>query len=263
MPYLRFTRDRRGYENTFVVRTVQHRGRQQARVLYWFRSPPQVKVGRAALDETAIRELEATHPEIDFAWQRMLQSRPQEPEEEAGAEPDRRRELRGPRGQDGARTSRRRPGREREGALPTGDPKAEPGRRAEAPRDWCDTPAMAPSAAQQQLGAEELARLRGRYAAVQARISQLAAGEGGEVPAPDPAAIDALRALAEKLDPDAWVTPGEVEAGVANFGRVLGELRRQTGWPRRRSRGGRKHRTPGLTPGADASPPDDIDESSS
>ncbi len=58
MAYLRFTRDQRGYENTYLVETVRRRGREHTRVLYWFRSPPQIKVGRAAIDEDAIRALE-------------------------------------------------------------------------------------------------------------------------------------------------------------------------------------------------------------
>jgi hypothetical protein len=103
LPQLRFTRDRRGYENTFLVETVRRRGREQGRVLYWFRSPPQVKVGRAAIDEGAIRALEEAYPDVTFDWSRILEARPPEPEpppsEERrlrprGRERDRRREPR-------------------------------------------------------------------------------------------------------------------------------------------------------------------------
>ena len=51
-----------GYENTFVVESDRRRGRSRTRVLYWFRTPPGVKVGRAALDEDAIRLIEAAQP---------------------------------------------------------------------------------------------------------------------------------------------------------------------------------------------------------
>ena len=63
MPSLRFVRDKRGYENTFVVHSDDRlaKGAGQ-RILYWFRTPPGVKVGRAALDEEAIRTIEQGTP---------------------------------------------------------------------------------------------------------------------------------------------------------------------------------------------------------
>ena len=41
-------------------------------MLYWFRTPPGVKVGRAALDEDAIRLIEQLNPGIEFDWPRIL-----------------------------------------------------------------------------------------------------------------------------------------------------------------------------------------------
>src|SRR4029450_13924858 len=72
LPYLRFSRDKRGYENTFVVHAEKRRGRSRSRILYWFRTPPGVKVGRSALDEDAIRLIEEHNPEVDFDWTRIL-----------------------------------------------------------------------------------------------------------------------------------------------------------------------------------------------
>jgi hypothetical protein len=40
--------------------------------LYWFRSPPGVRVGRAPIDEDGIRLLEEHHPEIRFDWPQIL-----------------------------------------------------------------------------------------------------------------------------------------------------------------------------------------------
>ena len=61
---MRFTRDKRGYENTFVVHAEggRRRGKPRARILYWFRTPPGVRIGRAALDEAAIRLIEEHNP---------------------------------------------------------------------------------------------------------------------------------------------------------------------------------------------------------
>ena len=72
LPLLRFTRDKRGYENTFVVHTPRRRARSRTRILYWFRTPPGVRVGRAALDEDTIRLLEDHHPDIQFDWPQIL-----------------------------------------------------------------------------------------------------------------------------------------------------------------------------------------------
>jgi len=69
--FLRFTRDRRGYENTFLLH-VAHPG-ERPRVLYWYRTAPGVRVGRPALDEDAIRTIEEQHPEIDFDWPHILE----------------------------------------------------------------------------------------------------------------------------------------------------------------------------------------------
>jgi hypothetical protein len=45
LPHLRFSRDKRGYEHTFVVHGEKRRGRSRARILYWFRTPPGVGSG--------------------------------------------------------------------------------------------------------------------------------------------------------------------------------------------------------------------------
>ena len=75
MPFLRFSRDRRGYENTFLLHAARPRGeRDRPRLLYWFRTPPHLKVGRTPFDEEAIRLLEDAHPEVEFDWSRLLET---------------------------------------------------------------------------------------------------------------------------------------------------------------------------------------------
>jgi hypothetical protein len=76
VPYLRFARDSRGYESTSVLHTFRRSGRSRSRILYWFRTPPNVKIGRAPLDEVAIREIEKHHPDLEFDWTKILETQP-------------------------------------------------------------------------------------------------------------------------------------------------------------------------------------------
>ena len=79
MPFLRFARDARGYENTYVLHGFRGGERAGPRLLYWFRTPPNVRVGRLPLDETAIRAIEESNPELTFDWTKMLRVKPKAP----------------------------------------------------------------------------------------------------------------------------------------------------------------------------------------
>lgn len=68
MPFVRFTRDRRGYEHTYLLHFDPRKGRAHGRILYWFRTPPGVRVGRATFDEETRRMIERAHPEVIFDW---------------------------------------------------------------------------------------------------------------------------------------------------------------------------------------------------
>jgi len=69
LPFLRYTRDRRGYETTYLMHGYRPaQGSGQTRVLYLFRSPAHVKVGRRPLDEESREALEHTHPDLNFDW---------------------------------------------------------------------------------------------------------------------------------------------------------------------------------------------------
>lgn len=72
MPFLKFSRDKRGYENLYLVEPSNRRGRSRSQILYWFRSPPNVKVGREAFDPAVRLALEAQHPNLRFDWPRLL-----------------------------------------------------------------------------------------------------------------------------------------------------------------------------------------------
>jgi hypothetical protein len=94
--------------------------------------------------------------------------------------------------------------------------------------------ASEPSAAERMLGSEGLLRLRARHAEVCTRIAAQVA---------DPVRQEALRTLAEQLNPDAWVTEPDVRAGLEQFEQVLDQVRREVGPLRKRTRrGGRRNR---------------------
>ncbi len=246
MPSLRFTRDKRGYETTSLVHTGRHNGRSRQRILYWFRTPPGVKVGRPALDEDAIRWIEEHNPDIEFDWPRILQAQPSAapPAEDArGRRPRRDRErpradaARGARPAPPAAPSRPEPQQELEPEPLEPDPLVEAFEQLTHPEtEETIEPAAMP--VEKNLGPEQLTRLRARYAELLARIAE----RGGE-----PERVEALRTQAESLNPDTWVTDDEVRLGIESFETKIRDLRAALGLRRRRRsrRGGRRRRGSG------------------
>ena len=259
---MRFSRDKRGYENTFVVHGERRRGRGRSRLLYWFRTPPGVKVGRAALDEQAIRLIEELNPEIEFDWTRILKGETERPEDKRFVErrPEDRRAHRSPRqpSRNMSRPPWRGPVQERS-SLPSAGEEGPPTRTAstdspvvaeipvakmpsavdEQPaalgQDEVEGPtaveflAPPPTAAHARLGGEGVSRLRGRYAEVMARISERVADESRR---------EELKSEAERLNPDTWVTDDEVKAGLEEYEGVFESLRAVVGRRKRRRRRG-------------------------
>ena len=88
------------------------------RVLYWFRSPPGVRVGREPFDEPVQRALEAAYPGVVFDWKR-IKNTPMPASQEAEMWRERRR---------AERTARRAPS-----ADAHGTDGETPERQAEAP----------------------------------------------------------------------------------------------------------------------------------
>jgi hypothetical protein len=72
VPFVRFSRDRRGYEHVYLVDVRDH-GR--SRVIYWFRTPPGVKVGRSPFDSATQRSLEQQYPDVKFDWSQIVAAR--------------------------------------------------------------------------------------------------------------------------------------------------------------------------------------------
>jgi hypothetical protein len=83
------------------------------------------------------------------------------------------------------------------------------------------------SPAHARLGSEGLARLRARYADVSATIGRRIADEQRR---------QQLQDLAERLNPDSWVTNDEVQQGLEQYESVLASLREVVGRRRRRKR---------------------------
>ena len=52
--------------------SAERRGKARPRILYWFRTPPNVKVGREAFAEHVRRGLEAHNPDVRFDWDALV-----------------------------------------------------------------------------------------------------------------------------------------------------------------------------------------------
>jgi hypothetical protein len=83
------------------------------------------------------------------------------------------------------------------------------------------------TAALARLGPEGLIRLRARHAEVLARISEKVE---------DPARREELKAQAERLNPDTWVTDPDVTEGLERYEAVFESLRSVVGRRRKRRR---------------------------
>jgi hypothetical protein len=252
-------------------------GKTAPRILYWFRTPPSVRVGRAALDEEAIRSIEESHPGLEFDWTRMLKAAPA-PETPAAPPRQRERDRRrpAPRSSAGQAPRPSAPPAPQPSAGPKPAPPAEPAAVAieapapppvePAPEEWTgyedareaeafeliDEPGPPrPPAAQhveERVGHEGLGRLRARYAELMARIAQRIT---------DPARLEELRTQAERLNPDTWVTDEEARHGIETFDAACETLRAGLGRRRRRRRGGARRRARFGAPDANSRPPGD------
>ena len=243
MPFLRFSRDKRGYENTYVLHTFRRGGRSRPRVLYWFRTPPDVSVGRLPLDEEAIRAIEDNNPDLTFDWTKMLKVKPAPAAKKAR---DGKRSTKRARGDKKARTAQ---------PATTKGPPEPPAATVGATEEAASVEGERRHPVVALVGDDGLARLRARYAEIQARISEKLT---------DPVALEAMRARAEALNPDGWVNAEQAVHGIEGFDADVEAMKKVLGRRRRRSRrGGRRHRrsrTP-EAPGADSPsqpPADDV-----
>ncbi len=262
MPFLRFARDARGYENTFVLHGF--RGGEQAgpRLLYWFRTPPNVRVGRLPLDETAIRAIEESNPELTFDWTKMLKVKPKAPPAPSSA-----------RRSGGRRAATRRTGPPTAASAPaengvTSQESASVAASDAANIDAADVDvaeldaagidavgidggdAGAPGADEAAsrhpvaalVGDDGLARIRARYAELRARVAEKQVTSS---------AREALEARVEALNPDAWRAGEAVVRAIERFEADVEQIRKTLG-RRSRRRPGRAGRGSSSPSGAGA-----------
>lgn len=244
MPFLRLTRDRRGFENTFLLHS--DRPGDRPRMLYWYRTAPGIVLGRAPLDEDAIRTIEDQHPDIDFDWPAILAlSEVMTPEDEAPP-PSRERRGRAPRSREGSRDRQQPPPRPEPSALaadeaPVSVPESFPDPvSAVGSLVSDDSPGDAPMVhpfpedaepdaplhpvphqttyglLEELVGREIATRLRARYSEIGARIHEQYA---------DTPLRDAWLKRAEPLNPDLWLTADAVLGGVRAADALFQQLR--------------------------------------
>jgi hypothetical protein len=77
VPFIRHTRDKRGFESLYVMHAYRPtpEAPHRTRVLYLFRSPTQLRVGRQPLDNEVMEALEHTHPDVSFDWASLTRER--------------------------------------------------------------------------------------------------------------------------------------------------------------------------------------------
>jgi hypothetical protein len=227
VPFIRSTRDKRGYETTYVMHAYRPaQGPARTRVLYLFRCPTHLRVGRRPLDEEAREALTHTHPDLVFDWAGLA------------------REV-------GAAAMRAEPP-----ARPTRSARQASRRTRPAPVERVAPPVDVPtideddrSVLAQVAGAAEAARLRAAHADLVTRIARRAR---------TPEDRDRLMARAERLNPGAWGDEATVRAALpaveADWAAVEAELPSR----RRGRRGGRRrHASAGSESQASAIMPED------
>jgi len=73
VPVVRFSRDKRGYEYVYLVHTTTRRGKPgRTRVLYCYRTPPGIRIGRKPFDEEVQRTVEQQNPGVTFDWPSII-----------------------------------------------------------------------------------------------------------------------------------------------------------------------------------------------
>jgi hypothetical protein len=220
------------------MHAFRERGRSSPRILYWFRTPPHVRVGRAALDENAIRLIEETHPDVVFDWTRILKSAPTPEPPDSRDRRQRRRPK--PAGITSPVDAGHRSVTDAE-RVETVAPPEEPAPEleAETPEGAWDgevtdqAPPPAAHRVEERVGRTGFDRLRARYAELLARITERVT---------DPVRLEELRGQAERLNPDTWVTDEEAKRGIEGFDAAYEALRARLGRRRRRRRGGGRRR---------------------
>ena len=232
MPFLRIIRDKRGYETTYLMHWYKDGARQRSKILYVFRTPGGVRVGRSPLEPEILRTIEANYPDIAFDWRAVRDN-------QQVVEPPP--EIRRP---------RKRKASDEE-AVPAGDTVKSVTALLGAgqPRPEAAPPPRPsiPAALEGATPDEQVAFLGKWYPVVRERAQRTA----------DPVRRDALLALAERLNPASWTDADQITAGLQQAGEALERLSRVFAKRRRRARKPPpRNTTDTATTAAPAPPPD-------
>lgn len=202
MPFLRIIRDKRGYETTYLMHWYRDGHRQRSRILYVFRTPGGVRVGRAALEPEVLRSIEAQYPDIEFDWKAVVDSsQVVEPAVDIRRPRKRRREDE--------------PGEPVAQATASVAPAVPAAARVESGAPAPPARPPMPSVIQGATPEEQIAFLTTWYPAARERIPHRSA---------DPARQEALLALAERLNPAAWTDADQIAAGLVQASEALERL---------------------------------------
>ena len=199
MPFLRVLRDKRGYETTYLVHWFRDGNRQRSKILYMFRTPPGVRVGRDVLDPAVLREIEAQHPQIAFDWRALLDNRQII---DNAADPRRQRPRKKP----------------ASAPAPPAEPTAVPARPSRPP---------VPATIEGDTRELQLAFIGRWYPELRDRIPHRTQ---------DPIRRETLLALVERLNAAAWETEEQILAGLQTAAEALHRLSRVFSKRRRRPR---------------------------
>ena len=219
MPFLRVIRDKRGYETTYLMHWFRDGNRQRSRILYIFRTPGGVRVGRDPLEPDILREIEASHPDIPFEWKVIRDN-------QQIIEP--------------AIEQRRRRPRSEGGEPPSPPPPPAPAAVSAEPAERARP---VPAAIAGATADEQIAFLGEWYPAIRRRIDKRVS---------DPIRREALHALAERLNPSAWTDADQIATGLLQAGEALERLSHV--FARRRRRGRRRPSTEPSTPPPSSEP---------
>jgi hypothetical protein len=188
--------------------------RQRSRILYVFRTPGSVRVGREALDPEILRQIEHEYPDIDFDWQVVVEN---QQIVESNVEPRRPRKKR--RGDDEVETAV---------APPVAPPK--PARPEPAAAPAPSAPSI-PSAIHGATPDEQIAFLAQWYPVVRERISERIT---------DPTRQETLLALVERLNTAMWTDADQITTGLQQASEALERLAKVFARRRRRARRARR-----------------------
>jgi len=207
VPFLRVIRDKRGYETTYLMHWFREGQRQRTRILYAFRSPGGVRVGRNVLEPDVMRQLESANPGIAFDWPAV---RDNKQIIETSPEPRRRPRRAGASGEGETPARAQKPT-----AAPAAPPPVQPPK-----------PAI-PSAIEGAIPDEQIAFLVTWYPQIRDRVLQRAS---------DPSRREALLALAERLNPGGWTDADQITTGLQQAAEALERLSHVFARRRRRAR---------------------------